>query len=97
MLTAFLRFSSVGMKKKNELFYFFSIDKPATFKIILKRVIHPFITTTTQLLDVNRQPRTALNVAFSHTGFVQLGVNDTLGDTAFPGGQFADAAALGDP
>jgi len=85
------------MKKKNELFYFFSINNVSTFKRILKKVIYPFITTTTQLLDVNKQPQTALNVAFSQAGFTKLGINDSLGDTAFPGGQFADAAALGDP
>jgi Dyp-type peroxidase family len=88
--------SSIGMKKKVELFYFFHINNATTFKNGLK-VLAPQITTTTQLLDVATQPNALINIAFSHTGLTALGVNDTLGDTAFSDGQFADAGNLGDP
>ncbi|KAF8583284.1 dye-decolorizing peroxidase precursor [Ramaria rubella] len=86
----------IGMKKNIEVFYFFKINNAKTFKSLL-RALAGTITTTTQLLDVNKQPNAAVNIAFSHTGLTALGVNDTLGDPAFTGGQFADAANLGDP
>ncbi|KAF8513631.1 DyP-type peroxidase [Gautieria morchelliformis] len=86
----------IGMKKKVELLFFFHINNATGFKIGLK-VLAPMITTTSQLLDVSKQPNALINVAFSHTGLTSLGVNDTLGDAAFTGGQFADAANLGDP
>ncbi|KAI0706756.1 hypothetical protein C8T65DRAFT_651892 [Cerioporus squamosus] len=38
-----------------------------------------------------------INIAFSHSGLVKLGITDDLGDAAFTKGQFADAATLGDP
>ncbi|KAJ7676453.1 hypothetical protein B0H17DRAFT_1170464 [Mycena rosella] len=87
----------IGMKKNKELFYFFGIAKPTTFKKKLKSDILPLITTTTQLLNVSAQPTTALNIAFSHTGLLVLGIKDPLGDTAFAGGQAADNGTLGDP
>ncbi|KAJ7698711.1 hypothetical protein B0H17DRAFT_1050506 [Mycena rosella] len=87
----------IGMKKNKELFYFFSIVNPTTFKQKLKSNILPLITTTTQLLDVSTQPTTALNIAFSQTGLLALGIKDSLGDTAFAGGQAADSGTLGDP
>ncbi|KIJ24614.1 hypothetical protein M422DRAFT_194503, partial [Sphaerobolus stellatus SS14] len=55
------------------------------------------ITTTTQLLDVNKQPNALVNVAFSQTGLTALNVTDNLGDPIFSAGQFANAANLGDP
>ncbi|KAJ7698687.1 hypothetical protein B0H17DRAFT_1050407 [Mycena rosella] len=87
----------IGMKKNKELFYFFSIVNPTTFKQKLKSNILPLITTTTQLLNVSAQPTTALNIAFSQTGLLALGIKDSLGDTAFAGGQAADNGTLGDP
>jgi len=84
------------MKKKKELFFFFSIKDAATFKSKLASDIKPLVTTTTQLLSVSTQPNTALNVAFSKTGLDTLGVTDSLGESLFNAGQFADAAALGD-
>ncbi|KAK7442721.1 dye-decolorizing heme-containing peroxidase [Stygiomarasmius scandens] len=86
----------IGMKKKKELFFFFSIKDAATFKSKLASDIKPLVTTTTQLLSVSTQPNTALNVAFSKTGLDTLGVTDSLGESLFNAGQFADAAALGD-
>lgn len=85
------------MKKKKELFFFFSIDDAETFKTKLASDIHPLITSTTDLLDVATQPITAVNIAFSQAGLNALGVTDSLGDSAFANGQTADAAAMGDP
>ncbi|KAJ7487892.1 fungal peroxidase [Mycena latifolia] len=87
----------IGMKKNKELFYFFSISDAADFKSKLASDILPLITTTTQLLDVSTQPVTALNIAFSQTGLIALSITDSLGDSAFAGGQFADLTNLGDP
>jgi DyP dimeric alpha+beta barrel domain len=89
--------SSIGMKKKVELFYFFNITDAATFKKHLADDIHQRITTTNQLLDVNKQPTTAVNIAFSQLGLTALSVLEPLGDTVFPLGQAADANNLGDP
>ncbi|KAJ7743528.1 hypothetical protein B0H14DRAFT_2542129 [Mycena olivaceomarginata] len=87
----------IGMKKNQELFYFFSIADVADFKSKLASDILPLITTTTQLLSVSTQPITALNIAFSSSGLNALNVTDSLGDSAFAGGQFADLSNLGDP
>ncbi|KAF7291858.1 Fungal peroxidase [Mycena indigotica] len=87
----------IGMKKNKELFFFFGITDGAKFKSSLKSVILPRVTTTTQLLDVSKQPNTALNIAFSQTGLKALNITDNLGDSAFSQGQFANAANLGDP
>ncbi|KAJ6572014.1 DyP-type peroxidase [Mycena capillaripes] len=87
----------IGMKKSQELFYFFTIADVADFKSKLASDILPLITTTTQLLDVSTQPITALNIAFSQSGLKALNVTDALGDSAFAGGQFADLKNLGDP
>ncbi|KAJ7154720.1 fungal peroxidase [Mycena filopes] len=87
----------IGMKKNKELFYFFSIADVADFKPKLSGDILPRITSTTQLLDVSKQPATALNIAFSQTGLTALGATDSLGDSVFAGGQFKDLANLGDP
>jgi len=85
------------MKKKEELFFFFSITNVTLFKQKLKADIKNRITTTTQLLSVSTQPITALNIAFSQTGLVALGVADDLGDFLFTDGQEAHAPELGDP
>lgn len=85
------------MKKKKQMFLFFSIEDAASFKTHLSKDIHPLITTTTELLDVNTQPVTAVNIAFSQSGLTALGVSDSLGDDAFTKGQFSDASNLGDP
>ncbi|KAK7059634.1 DyP-type peroxidase [Favolaschia claudopus] len=87
----------IGMKKNQELFYFFSIEDPSDFKPKLASDILPNITSTSQLLDVSKQPVTMLNIAFSATGLSALGVNESLGDSAFAGGQFKDSRSLGDP
>ncbi|KAK0211981.1 Dyp peroxidase [Armillaria fumosa] len=87
----------VGMKKKKELFFFFSIKKAAQFKSRLASDIHPLITSTTQILNVATQPLTAVNLAFSHSGLTALGIIDSLGDPFYTRGQEADSAAIGDP
>ncbi|KAF5353667.1 hypothetical protein D9758_008660 [Tetrapyrgos nigripes] len=86
----------IGMKKKKELFFFFSITDAATFKSKLSSDIKPFITSTNQLLSSSTQPITAVNIAFSQAGLTALGVSDNLDDDAFTNGQFANAAKLGD-
>ncbi|KAJ7270408.1 dye-decolorizing peroxidase precursor [Mycena rebaudengoi] len=80
----------VGMHKNTELFFFFSVNDAATFKSKLASDIVPIITTTTEILSVDTQPITAVNIAFSHTGLVTLGVTDDLGDSNFVAGQYAD-------
>ncbi|PIL30378.1 hypothetical protein GSI_07563 [Ganoderma sinense ZZ0214-1] len=42
-------------------------------------------------------PMWGVNIAFSHSGLVKLGMNDDIGDTAFTKGQLADSKSLGDP
>ncbi|KAJ6602232.1 dye-decolorizing peroxidase precursor [Mycena sp. CBHHK59/15] len=86
----------VGMKKNKELFFFFGISNPATFKTKLASSIVPLITTTTEILSVDTQPVTAVNIAFSQTGLHTLGVNDDLGDQNFTSGQFSEATVIGD-
>lgn len=61
------------------------------------KVLALTVTTTTQLLDVSKQPDAAVNVAFSQSGLVKLGINDSLNDPVYSAGQFADASNLGDP
>jgi len=83
------------MKKLVEVFVFFHINNGVAFKKSLK-TLAPQITTTTQLLQVSTQPITAINVAFSSTGLAALGVTDTLNDSLYTSGQFADAFNLSD-
>lgn len=87
----------VGMNKNQELFFFFGIKDAATFKSKLASGIVPLITSTTQLLDVSKQPVTAVNIAFSQSGLTALGNKDNMVDSLFKQGQLKDAAALGDP
>ncbi|KAJ7247533.1 fungal peroxidase [Mycena rebaudengoi] len=87
----------IGMKKKRELFFFFSITDVKNFKAKLNKEILPIIATTTQLLRVSQQPVTALNIAFSQSGLTALNITDSLRDPVFAGGQEKDAANLGDP
>lgn len=85
------------MRKKLEYFYFFEINNATSFKEKLHDQILDSITTTTQLLSTSTQPIVAVNLAFSHTGFLALGVPDVLNDPVFSAGQQADAVNLGDP
>ncbi|KAJ7268353.1 fungal peroxidase [Mycena rebaudengoi] len=87
----------IGMSKKRELFFFFSIADPTSFKSHLALDILPLVTSTTQLLSVSTQPQTALNIAFSQTGLTALGATQFLGDLLFSSGQFLGALGLGDP
>lgn len=85
------------MHKKIENFVFFEIKNPTAFKIILRTLIVPFITSTARIIGPpNTQPLAALNVAFSQQGLNALGITDNLGDPIFSAGQFADAPNLGD-
>ncbi|KIK63491.1 hypothetical protein GYMLUDRAFT_241961 [Collybiopsis luxurians FD-317 M1] len=86
----------IGMKKNKELFVFFSIVNPKSFKSQLKANILPLITSTTQVLAVSTQPNTLVNIAFSQRGLTALGITDNLGDSLFANGQFSDAGNLGD-
>jgi hypothetical protein len=65
-----------GMSKNKELFFFFSVNDAATFKTKLASDILPLITSTTEILSVNTQPVTAVNIAFSNTGLLTLGVEE---------------------
>ncbi|KAJ6480082.1 dye-decolorizing peroxidase precursor [Mycena vulgaris] len=85
-----------GMKKNKELFFFFSVNDAATFKTKLASDIIPLITTTTEILSVDTQPVTAVNIAFSHTGLVTLGVSESIGDPDFDAGQFSQTSTIGD-
>lgn len=87
----------VGMKKKLELFYFFHINEPKSFKKKFHTYVVPRVTSTLDLLSVSSQPVVCLNVAFSQTGLYTLGINDNLFDSPFSNGQAADANNLGDP
>jgi hypothetical protein len=85
------------MKKKKELFYFFTINDGAAFKKALVGDISALITSTTQLLSVSTQPITAVNIAFSQKGLNALNVTGKIGDDFFTAGQLPDAGFLGDP
>ncbi|KAK0186243.1 peroxidase TAP [Armillaria mellea] len=74
----------MGMKKKKELFFFFSVKNAAQFKSKL-------------ILNVATQPLTAVNLAFSQSGLAGLDIIDFLGDPFYTAGQEADSAAIGDP
>jgi hypothetical protein len=73
-----------GMKKNKELFFFFGVNNAATFKAKLASDILPLITSTTEILSVNTQPVTAVNIAFSHTGLVTLGVTEFVFSFSYP-------------
>nr|WAW38278.1 DyP-type peroxidase [Auricularia auricula-judae] len=92
----------VGMKKKLEQFYFFTINEPKSFKAKLHNSVVPQITSTLQMLSPSSggppaQPMVALNMAFSQTGLQRLGITDNVNDPPFSAGQFVDANNLGDP
>ncbi|KAJ7465137.1 dye-decolorizing peroxidase precursor [Mycena latifolia] len=82
-----------GMHKNKELFFFFGVNDAATFKTKLASDIVPLITTTREILSVDTQPVTAVNLAFSSTGLIAAG---ELGDTDFVAGQFSEAETIGD-
>ncbi|KAJ7633970.1 hypothetical protein B0H17DRAFT_961615 [Mycena rosella] len=86
-----------GMLKKKELFFFFSIQDAARFKAKLVSDIVPLVTSTSEILSVDTQPITAVNIAFSNTGLVALSLDtNALGDSDFVAGQFSDAGQIGD-
>lgn len=82
------------MKKNKELFFFFTIVNPTLFRSQLGSGILPLITPTSQLLAVDTQPTTAVNIAFSQRGLNALGITDDLGDTAFTNGQIDNVATI---
>ncbi|KAJ3916820.1 fungal peroxidase [Lentinula edodes] len=84
----------IGMKKNKELFFFFTIVNPTLFRSQLGSGILPLITPTSQLLAVDTQPTTAVNIAFSQRGLNALGITDDLGDTAFTNGQIDNVATI---
>ncbi|KAF7799175.1 hypothetical protein EIP86_010406 [Pleurotus ostreatoroseus] len=86
----------VGMKKPQEIFYFFHINDAAGFKTTMQSYVSNITSAATLLSPPESQPLAYVNVAFSHTGLTALGVPDLLGDSFFTGGQFADAPSLGD-
>ncbi|EJD50483.1 DyP-type peroxidase [Auricularia subglabra TFB-10046 SS5] len=86
----------IGMHKLQQLFVFFGINDPATFKTHLANDIAPIVASSAQLANVSTQPLVALNIAFSQSGLTALGVTDNLGDAAFSAGQVNDINNLGE-
>ena len=86
--------SSVGMKKKLELFLFFGINNAISFKNKVRSNVVPRITSTTDLLT-SPQPQVMLNIAFSRTGLNALGQATSFQEPAFDGGMFTDVGDLG--
>lgn len=70
------------MKKKKELFFFFTIKQATTFKKNFGSKILPNITITKSILSSSTTPNTSVNVAFSQQGLTALGINDTFGEGA---------------
>nr|WAW38279.1 DyP-type peroxidase [Auricularia auricula-judae] len=86
----------IGMHKLQQLFFFFAINDPATFKTHLANDIAPIVASASQLSNVTAQPLVALNIAFSQTGLTALGITDNLNDAAFSAGQVNDINNLGE-
>ncbi|EJD41880.1 DyP-type peroxidase [Auricularia subglabra TFB-10046 SS5] len=90
------------MKKNLELFYFFTINDPKSFKVKLHNSVVPQITSAMQMLTtssstVTAQPMVAVNIAFADVGLKKLGITDNLNDPPYSAGQFVNADNLGDP
>jgi len=88
----------VGMKKLNELFFFYEINNVDDYKCALrsKEVISLITSTAILIGPAEFQPLAFLNMGFSQRGLVKLGVTDDLGDEFFTKGQKADAPELKD-
>lgn len=85
------------MKKPAEHFYFFRITNATAFKKAMRKNVIPLITSAQTLVSPPpKQPSAFVNMAFSQSGLLALGITDNLGDSAFSNGQFADAANLQD-
>ncbi|KAL0570685.1 dye-decolorizing heme-containing peroxidase [Marasmius crinis-equi] len=87
----------VGMRKLAEVLYFFEITDVEKFKSKLGTDIHDRILSALKILDVDTQPMTGVNIAFSQAGLTALGIKDDLNDDHFREGQLKDAEMLGDP
>lgn len=70
------------------------IDNPISFKTTMQTDIAPLITSTALLLSPQFESPHCINLAFSATGLNAIGVTEDLSDSAFTGGQFADASNL---
>ncbi|KAF8742316.1 hypothetical protein AX14_005186 [Amanita brunnescens Koide BX004] len=100
-----------GLPKKTETKFFFQIVDVNNFRKQLQAVV-PLVTTVAQVLkdrdaiDQHKKkpypkpvliPLWGVNISFSHSGFVKLGISDkNLADAAFFAGQKVDAETLGD-
>ncbi|KAF9466754.1 hypothetical protein BDZ94DRAFT_1280704 [Collybia nuda] len=98
-----------GLPKKTQTYFFFQITDVKLFRSQLTQFV-PLVKTTAQVLkdrktiedhkkkgDKTLIPMSSVNIAFSHKGFAQMGVDDsTLDDTDFQNGQRADAFNLRD-
>lgn len=84
------------MKKQVERFVFFHINNATGFRSSLKTYIPQITSTATLLSPAAQQPLAFVNLAFSQTGLTALGITDSLDDTQFSSGMFADAPNLGD-
>lgn len=70
------------------------IKNGPSFKKKLQTKVAPRITSTAQLLSPKFKSPELINFALSQSGLNALNVTGDLGDTSFPGGQFADATNL---
>ncbi|KAF8223380.1 Dyp-type peroxidase [Tricholoma matsutake] len=99
-----------GLPKKTQTYFFFQITEVESFRRRLWLFAN-FITTVKQVQDdrkaINEHkskgnttflPIVGVNIAFSHKGFVKMGIDDSVltGDANFLGGQKQDAESLGD-
>ncbi|KAG6868853.1 hypothetical protein C0993_008982 [Termitomyces sp. T159_Od127] len=100
-----------GLPKKTQTYFFFAITDVKLFRSQLSHLV-PFIKTTSQALDDRKKiddhkkkgnktliEMVGVNIAFSHQGFVKLGINDTTltnTEPSFKQGQKQNAESLGD-
>lgn len=99
-----------GFQRKTESFYFFQITDAKLFRKQLGAFI-PLVKTVAQVLKDRKAVRdhkqngketlltlVGVNIAFSHQGFVKLGIDDSnlSNDKSFQTGQRADAVNLKD-
>ena len=101
----------VGLQKAAEIFVFFAIKNPASFKHDLKTVV-PMIATTAltrkyeiaaaamkdhrPFVAADLKPVLKINVAFTARGISKLGLSHAGADPSFVAGMEAGAAQLGD-
>ena len=84
------------MKKQVERLIFLQINNGTAFKQSMKNYLSYITSTETLVSPPAQQPLAFVNVAFSQAGLTALGITDSLNDTQFESGMWADATNLGD-